>query len=114
MKTFIRRAARDDIRNLWNLRRESILQLAIHGMPSEQARKWAEKRTIEDIEAKFDEEELYVAEVNGATAGWASFSEDFLTGLYSAPEFSRKGVGSGLLNFVEDLMRRRGVEIIRA
>ena len=37
-----------------------------------------------------------------------------LDALYVDPVYARRGVGTSLLRFVEDILRRRGVSVIRA
>ena len=39
---------------------------------------------------------------------------DMLEGLYAAPEFAGQGVGAGLLDRLEGLMRDRGIQAVRA
>ena len=65
-----RKAKLDDAVRLFDLRRESILALAPKGMSVAQSVSWATKITIEGMEQRMREAEVWVAEVNGAIVGW--------------------------------------------
>ncbi|NOJ40961.1 GNAT family N-acetyltransferase [Bradyrhizobium sp. WSM 1791] len=66
------------------------------------------------MERKLRELEVWVAECDGITAGWGAIRGDYLEGLYTAPEFAGRGVGAGLLEMFERLMRERGIRAVRA
>jgi putative acetyltransferase len=84
-------------------------------MPIEVARKWAEKGSATSMLQRLQETEVWIAEVQGRIVGWVGVrGGDYLDALYVDPEYARRGVGSGLLRLVEDMLRRRGVSVIRA
>jgi putative acetyltransferase len=56
--------------------------------------------------------ETWVAEVNGSVVGWGAIRGDRLEGLYTHPKYIGQGVGSGLLELLEGLMRKRDVGIL--
>jgi putative acetyltransferase len=109
-----RPAKLDDATRLFEVRRKSILELAPLGMSVEDAKAWAKRLTPCGMERKLRELEIWIAELDGATAGWGAIRGDFLEGLYTAPEYAGQGVGSALLDRLETLMRGRGVDAVRA
>ncbi|MFY9955619.1 GNAT family N-acetyltransferase [Bradyrhizobium sp.] len=109
-----RPAKLDDATRLFEVRRKSILELAPSGMSVEDAKAWAKRLTPCGMERKLRELEIWIAELDGATAGWGAIRGDFLEGLYTAPEYAGQGVGSALLDRLETLMRGRGVDAVRA
>jgi putative acetyltransferase len=109
-----RPATLDDATRLFELRRSSILELALSGMSVEDATAWAKQLTLSGMERKLREFEIWIAEHDGMTAGWGAIRGDVLEGLYTAPEFGGQGVGAALLGRLEALMRGRGVATVRA
>ena len=59
---------------------------------------------------RISEDEVWVAEVDGAVAGYARFTETWLDDLYVAPRAQRAGVGAALLDLVKSL-RPRGFSL---
>ncbi|MFB9269657.1 GNAT family N-acetyltransferase [Bradyrhizobium erythrophlei] len=109
MHPIYRPARSDDALRLFEIRRTSILELASKGMPAGEAAAWAARLTLAGMERKLREFEVWVAELNGVAAGWGAIRDGRLEGLYTAPVFAGRGVGSGLLAWLEDLMRERGI-----
>jgi putative acetyltransferase len=66
------------------------------------------------MEQKLRELEVWVAELDGVVGGWGAIRGDVLEGLYAAPEFAGQGVGAGLLDMLEGLIRDRGFPSVRA
>jgi putative acetyltransferase len=114
MGTVYRRAMRRDASRLHDIRRQSILELASPTMTVAEAQAWAAKLTPSGMEMKLRELEIWVAERAGIVAGWGAIRGDKLEGLYTAPEFAGQGVGAGLLDRLEGLMRDREFPSVRA
>ena len=108
-----RLAMRKDANRLYDIRRRSILELAPPTMPAAEARAWASQLTLAGMERKLDELEIWVAERGVVVAGWGAIRGDMLEGLYTAPEFAGQGVGAGLLDRLEGLMREREFPSVR-
>jgi putative acetyltransferase len=108
-----RLAMRKDTSRLYELRRRSILELAPPTMPAAEAQVWAERLTLCGMERKLRELEVWVAARGGIVAGWGAICGDMLEGLYTAPEFAGQGVGAGLLDRLEGLMREREFPSVR-
>jgi putative acetyltransferase len=58
---------------------------------------------------KLRELEVWVAELEGVAVGWGAIRGDRLEGLCVSTEFAGQGVGGGLLDRLECLMRERGL-----
>ncbi len=114
MKPAIRKAQLGDVPRLWELRRQSILELAPAGMTLDESRVWAANMTIQGMEKRYRETEVWIADMDDAIVGWVAVRADHLEGLYTDPRFARKGIGSVLLGWAESLMREAGIESIRA
>ncbi|WP_108513703.1 GNAT family N-acetyltransferase [Bradyrhizobium algeriense] len=114
MDTVYRRAMRKDVSRLHDVRRRSILELALPMMPVAEAHAWASKLTLSGMERKLRELEVWVAELDGVVVGWGAISGDMLEGLYAAAEFAWQGVGAGLLDMLEGLIRDREFPSVRA
>jgi putative acetyltransferase len=104
---------RKDASRLYDVRRRSIEELAPPTMPAAEAQTWASQLTLSGMERKLRELEVWVAELDGVVAGWGAIRGDMLEGLYTAPEFAGQGVGAGLLDRLEGLMREREFRSVR-
>ena len=107
MAAVYRLATRRDASDLYEVRRRSILGLAPPKMSVAEAQAWAAQLTPSGMEQKLRELEVWVAELDGTVAGWGAIRGDRLEGLYAPPEFAGQGVGAGLLDMLEGLMRDR-------
>jgi len=107
-------ATLDDAGRLYCIRRQSILALAPPLMTAVEAEAWAAKLSLAGMEQKLRDLEIWLAELDGIAAGWGAIRGGYLEGLYTAPEFAGRGVGGGLLEMLERLMRARGVAVVEA
>jgi putative acetyltransferase len=114
MGAIYRLATREDANRLYDIRRRSILELAPPIMSKAEAQAWAAQLTPARMEQKLRELEVWVAELDGAVVGWGAIRGDMLDSLYAAPEFAGQGVGAGLLDMLEGLMRDRGFPSVHA
>jgi putative acetyltransferase len=103
----------EEVSRLYDIRRQSILELAPPAMLVADAQAWASQLTLSGMERKLRELEVWVAERGGIVAGWGAIRDDMLEGLYTAPEFAGQGVGAGLLGMLEGLMRGREFPSVR-
>jgi len=109
-----RLASLDDAAILFEVRRRSILQLAPPKMSVADAGAWAGQLTLAGMQQKLRDLEIWIAELDSVVAGWGAIRGDVLEGLYTAPECAGQGVGAALLDRLEELMRGRGFEAVRA
>jgi putative acetyltransferase len=113
MAAIYRLATRKDTSRLHDIRRRSILELAPPAIPVAEAQAWASKLTLSGMERKLREFEVWVAEPGGVVGGWGAIRGDTLEALYAAPEVAGQGVGAGLLDMLEGLMRDREFPSVR-
>jgi GNAT superfamily N-acetyltransferase len=109
-----RLATLDDAGLLHGIRRRSILELGPPTMARAEAQAWASKLTPAGMEQKLRELEVWVAEQDGILAAWGAVRDDYLEGLYTAPEWAGQGIGAGLLDMLERLIRERRFPSMRA
>ena len=114
MGAVYRLAKPEDASSLHDIRRRSIVELAPPTMPRADAQAWASQLTLAGMERKLRELEVWVAELNGVVVGWGAIRGDMLEGLYVAAEFAGQGVGAGLLDRLEGLIRDREFPSVRA
>jgi putative acetyltransferase len=113
MNLHLRKATLIDVPRLWQLRRDSIIELAPQGMAIKQAEAWAATPTAAGMEKRFLETEIWVGETDGVIAGWIAMREEYIDGLYTDPRYARQSVATQLLCFAERLMSERAIQIIR-
>jgi putative acetyltransferase len=114
MRAIHRQATLDDASRLYDLRRRSILELAPPAMAVAEAKARATQLTQSGMEQKLRELEVWVAELDGTVVGWGAIRAGRLEGLYTVPEFAGQGVGAGLLDWLEGLLRDRKFPSVRA
>jgi putative acetyltransferase len=112
VKTIHRLATLADAKRLFELRRQAIIVLAPKTMSVAEAETWAATLTVEGMERKLCELEIWVAELTRAVVGWGAIRGDRLEGLYTAPELAGRGIGTELLGLLEALMRTRGIATV--
>ena len=113
MKCSYRKATLDDVPAMYELRRNSILQLAPKAMSVEQSVKWASRLTLEAMFSRLASAQFWLAESSGSIAGWVGVRTDEIYGIYVHPDYASQGVGSGLLRLAETMMLAAGVTTAR-
>ena len=113
MGAVYRRAMRKDASRLYDIRRRSILELAPPTMQKAEAQAWASQLTLSGMGRKLRELEVWAAELDGLVVAWGAIRGDMLEGLYVAAEFAGQGIGAGLLDRLEALMREREFPSVR-
>jgi putative acetyltransferase len=113
MNPHLRKATLIDVPRLWELRRNSIIELGPEGMSTAQAEAWATTMTVTGMEERFFRTEIWVAEPDGFIAGWIAMRDDLIDGLYTDPRYARQGIGTQLLCLAERLMSERAIQVVR-
>lgn len=113
MDVRLRVARCSDAEALHELRRRSILELAIAGMSIERAQAWANKGSVEFMCRRLEEAEAWVAEDQLRILGWVAVRGDYLDALYVEPEYAGRGIGAHLLRLAEEKTLRKGIEVLR-
>ena len=112
----IRAATPADATAILQVHRESILVLGLEAYSLAEVESWAAGLVPERyVEAMNDGGETFIVAV---AAGWrlvgfCSFKDDEVKGLYVAPEWARRGVGSALLRQAEATIAAAGHRLIR-
>jgi GNAT superfamily N-acetyltransferase len=114
MKAMHRLATLGEAKQLFELRRKSIIGLAPKGMSVALAQHWASNLTVPGMKRKIREMEIWIVELNDTVVGWSAIHGDRLEGSYIDPEFVGRGIGTELLGVLEGLMRERGILTVRA
>jgi len=112
----LRPATPADAPAILRLHRDSILSLGIGSYSLAEVESWAAGLVAERyVEAmnKGGETFIVAAVADGALAGFCSFGDDEVKGLYVAPEWARRGVGSALLRRAEATISAGGHRLIR-
>src|SRR5713226_3116124 len=68
----------------------------VKGMSVAQAEIWAANLTVTGMERKIRELEIWIVELNDTVVGWGAIRGGQLEGLYTAPEFVGRGIGTEL------------------
>jgi putative acetyltransferase len=113
MSDAVRQAGAGDASRLFELRRLSILSLAIDGMTFEAARIWADKHLPEWMTGVLATRQVWVWDGSTGVLGWVSFTDDVIDGLYVHPRAARSGIGSRLVRFAEDRIAHGGFRQVR-
>ena len=69
---------------------------------------------MESMSQRVQEGDVWVVEVADHIVGWVAVRGDYLDALYVDPEHAKQGIGTKLLRMVENELRARGVQAIRA
>lgn len=107
----VRKATREDAKDVWEIRKAAILSECVGYYPAEALQVW----TQGDFTEKFAEtvaEHFYVSEVDGVVAGTGLVDLDKgkIDALFVAPNFMRRGVGRVTMAFLEKMAQRNGVK----
>ncbi len=111
-----RHATRADAAEIMRVHRTSILILGREVYSQAEVESWATGLVPERyVEAMGDGGETFIVAVapDGALAGFCSFKDDEVKGLYVAPDWARRGVGSALLRHAEATISAGGHRLIR-
>jgi putative acetyltransferase len=100
-----------DEKALLSLFRASVHSLASEDYSTAQLRAWAPDQMDEVAFAhRCASKTTFVAEVNGAIAGFSDFESDgHIDMLYVHPEFQRRGVARALLRHIESAAQGQGI-----
>lgn len=113
LQGIIRPADPRDAARLNDIRLTSILALAADEVPGRRARRRSDARPAAWIGRVLQERDVWVFESRDLVVGWTSVTADMVNGLYTDPNYARRGVGSRLLEFVEAELRQRGWSHVR-
>ena len=116
MDVVLRPATPADAPAILRVHRDSILELGIESYSLAEVESWAAGLVPERyVEAMNEGGETFIVAVasTGALAGFCSFKDDEVKGLYVGPDWARRGVGSALLRQAEATISAGGHRLIR-
>lgn len=108
----IRPATLADAAELLRIRYDAIMGVRISGVAQKRVRRWAERRDIRWMVHAIPDRETWAATVDDRIVSWIAIKNDHVEGLYTDPHRSTRGIGSALLQFVEAVLKDRGIEFI--
>jgi len=109
----VRRGRLEDAPRLYEIRRLAILGIPPTVISRELAESWADVRPPSWMPEVLASQNVRVFESDDVVAGWISTTDDEVDGLYVDPPFSRRGIGSRLLDVVEAELARAGWSEVR-
>lgn len=118
MNFIIRKAKTTDAKKICDVHVASIQTLCAADYTLEQITAWCSNKIPERYQKAIADsnETIFVAEVQNKTldpniVGWSSCRNNEVHAVYVAPGFSRQGIGTALLQELENELRSRGVLI---
>ena len=122
-KIKLRLAQRNDARQMFNVRKRAIHEIASNDYPQEIINAWGRKLSLEELnqrkkrfEARLKQGNvIVVAEINGIIAGFGEVApiQAELAALYVNPDFKRQGVGTAILKDLEFRAKTRGLQSLQ-
>jgi putative acetyltransferase len=103
MQISVRRAKLEDAEQICQVHIASVRELCKSDYIPEQIEAWVGKLTHEGYRQAIENPNkiMFVAEIEGAIAGFSDLFENQVNAVYVHPSYARKGVGRLLLNVVE-------------
>jgi putative acetyltransferase len=118
MPVLIREMRLEDARAFLEVHRAAVRGIAAKDYAPDVIDAWAPipvtEKQIEQVRSNPESEHRLIAEINGQVVGIGSLitKNNELRACYVAPEASRKGVGSALIQEIERVARERGVAFL--
>lgn len=111
----IRTAQRTDKEALWLIRLRAIREVARHYYSPFELEQWAGSITPEYYDRAFERRELVVADYRGAVIGFGQLdrAHGFIEAIYVSPDCLRRGIGTRLLNALEQAAEEQGAALLR-
>ncbi len=110
----IRPAVEDDAEPLHRIFKTSVQQLAKNHYSPEQITAWSSRRKPKDYLPAIRLHKVWIADVDRKPAGYVQL--EIQTGevqaVFVSPEYARKGVGTELMLFMEQVARKTGLTLL--
>lgn len=113
--TILRPARADDVCQIRSLHIAAIEVCGPHAYDEEQVAAWAEKETDPGPESvEGSNQHVIVAEIDDSVVGFGKLVPDHreVQAVYVHPEFTRQGIGSAILERLENLAVESGIETL--
>jgi N-acetylglutamate synthase-like GNAT family acetyltransferase len=111
----VRRAREEDCEGVWRVHVKAIREIANSHYSPEEIEAWASPRKPEHYIESIRNKEFYVAEEDGALIGFGTLNhkENEIEAVYVSPEVVRRGVGSAILQRLEERARALGLKSLK-
>ena len=107
-----RRAAEEDVPNVVNLLKDTILKVYSQILPEDRLEPWVEgDRLSSDVNSSW--QNMIVAEKAGEVVGVAARFGDLVGLIWVHPAHQREGIGGALLDLVEAEIKRSGYKMAK-
>lgn len=107
MSIHTRSATEDDVFVMENILRDAFGESYAHFMPEQYIREWYDSNEAQKI-VRMGVEDAGIAEIMGRVVGFVTCEDSSIEQLWVDPEYQGQGVGSALVDWVEERHRRRG------
>lgn len=109
----IRRATKRDARKISILRRETLRKINIRDYPKEHLRFLINENSTQGITKKLKDRDMFCAwEINNII-GTIELKGDKISGLFIKSSEIGKGLGTKLMNFIENYARSKKIKVLR-
>ncbi len=109
----IRKFKKEDARKVSNMIRKCLLEVNISDYPKKIMDGMVKHFTPSQIIKNSKERDIFVAVENDKILGTASLKENIILTVFVNPNIHGKGIGSKLMNKVEDLARKKGHKTVK-
>lgn len=109
----IRLAGSQDAQAMLDLRSNTIMKVNARDYSPEQIQVWVRKATSEDFTGAFERGEYFVcASDDGRLLGQGQLEGDRIEGVFVAADMIGQGIGSAILDRLEQEARKRGIKAL--
>lgn len=111
----VRRAGEGDAEGIWRVHMRAIRDIAKSHYTPEEIEAWASPRNPAHYIESIRNKEFYVAEEDGAVIGFGALDheENEIEAVYVSPEVVRRGVGSAILQRLEERALDLGLKSLK-
>lgn len=103
----IRRVTEDDVDEIIKLRRDNFDNIAKNKEPKETYEILIQKNNFKNIKRKINDYEMFCFFDNSGILGIVDFRDGEVGGMFVRFDSVRKGIGTGLMDFIEKHARKR-------
>lgn len=106
----IRKAKPEDARKISILRRKTLRKINSNKYPLKIIDILIRKNSGKEVKEKMRKSDLFCAIENEKIIGTIDLEDNKIGGLYIHPDFIGKGIGNGLLEYIENHARKKGIK----
>lgn len=106
----IRKATKEDARKISILRRKTLRKINSKSYPKKIVDILIQKNSGKDIKEKMQKRKMFCAIENEKIIGTIDLEGNKIGGLYVHPDFTGRGIGKKLLEYIENYTRKEGIK----